>query len=142
MTQELNKQEPTKSRKSPKKPCFKVFVGNLPFNITKEDIETHFKPCGTITSVRILTKKDGTPRGCCFIEFADSKSEIKAIHMHHSLLKDRSINVEKTAGGGGNSIVRKRKIAKQRLESALIRRETERKKASKAAPPSEKTSKD
>lgn len=43
--------------------------------------------------------------------------------MHHSLLKERKIRVELTAGGGGNSASRKQKIEDKR---AKLQKERER----------------
>lgn len=42
----------------------------------------------------------------------------KVLRYHHTILKDRKINVEVTAGGGGNSETRKNKI---KLENDKVR---------------------
>ncbi|KAJ4373966.1 hypothetical protein N0V83_002705 [Neocucurbitaria cava] len=104
-----------------KKGRFIVFVGNLPYSATKEQIEEHFakiKP----TEIRLRTYK-GTNKfmGTCFVEFDRfDRMETCLKKYHHSLFPDgkkksegRKINVELSAGGGGNSEARKTKIMKQ-----------------------------
>ncbi|KAG2208429.1 hypothetical protein INT46_009630 [Mucor plumbeus] len=89
-----------------------VFVGNLPYTTTKEDLEKHFESAGGIKSVRLLTDKaTGKPKGFAFMEFENSKDLNKALAFHHTFFKKRQINVELTAGGGGNkSDARKEKL--------------------------------
>ncbi|CEP06886.1 hypothetical protein [Parasitella parasitica] len=89
-----------------------VFVGNLPYTATKEDLEKHFESAGDIKSVRLLTDKaTGKPKGFAFLEFENSKDLNKALAFHHTFFKKRQINVELTAGGGGSkSDTRKEKL--------------------------------
>ncbi|KAG9064879.1 hypothetical protein KI688_003141 [Linnemannia hyalina] len=98
---------------APKNQKFIVFVGNLPYNITKEQLEKHFESCGKISSVRIQTDKaTGKGKGFAFMEFPEPESMQKALYFHKTLFNKRPINVELTAGGGGNkSATRKKKIA-------------------------------
>ncbi|KAG0318798.1 hypothetical protein BGZ99_005448 [Dissophora globulifera] len=98
----------------PKNQRFIVFVGNLPYNITKEQLEKHFENC-KITSVRIQTDKvTGKGKGFAFLELPDVDSMQKALFFNKTLIKERPINVELTAGGGGNkSAGRKQKIAEK-----------------------------
>ncbi|RCH84070.1 hypothetical protein CU098_007473 [Rhizopus stolonifer] len=101
-----------------------LFVGNLPFTTTKEDLEKHFESAGTIKSVRLLTDKaTGKPKGFAFMEFENSKDLNKALAFHHTFFKKRQINVELTAGGGGNkSDVRKEKlkVKNERLQEERV----------------------
>ncbi|KAF9427438.1 hypothetical protein BGZ76_002336 [Entomortierella beljakovae] len=96
----------------PKNQKFIVFVGNLPYNITKEQLEKHFESCGKM-SVRIQTDKvTKKGKGFAFMEFTDAEAMQKALFFNKTLMKERPINVELTAGGGGNkSASRKKKIA-------------------------------
>ncbi|KAI1302674.1 hypothetical protein EDD11_005587 [Mortierella claussenii] len=97
----------------PKNQKFIVFVGNLPYSITKEELEKHFESCGKISSVRIQTDKiTKKGKGFAFMEFPDVESMQKALFFHKTLFNKRPINVELTAGGGGNkSAARNKKIA-------------------------------
>ncbi|GAA5866709.1 hypothetical protein JCM8547_002732 [Rhodosporidiobolus lusitaniae] len=98
-----------------------LFVGNLPYKVTVEEIQEHFKPCGETPTVRLLTPKSPSPsspasssKGCAFLEFLSPTSLQSALRLHHSTLQSRKINVELTAGGGGNSESRRKKIEEQR----------------------------
>lgn len=117
-------------------PRFILFVGNLPYKITEEDILAHFKNCKP-SSVRLRTDK-----GCAFIEYKneDLKESKRlmdiALRLHKSVLGGRKINVELTAGGGGNSQDRKEKIKakNEKLEEERMKRMmAEREKAKAAA---------
>ncbi|KAF9427966.1 hypothetical protein BGZ94_003732 [Podila epigama] len=92
----------------PKNQKFIVFVGNLPFNITKEQLQKHFESCSDITSIRVQTDKvTGKGKGFAFLELGTAEAM-------QTLIKERPINVELTAGGGGNkSASRKKKIAEK-----------------------------
>ncbi|KAF9298301.1 hypothetical protein BGZ74_009437 [Mortierella antarctica] len=94
---------------------FIVFVGNLPFNITKEQLQKHFESCTNITSIRVQTDKvTGKGKGFAFLELGTAEAMQKALYFNKTLIKERPINVELTAGGGGNkSASRKQKIAEK-----------------------------
>ncbi|KAF1800347.1 hypothetical protein V8B55DRAFT_1536916 [Mucor lusitanicus] len=115
-----------------------VFVGNLPYTTTKEDLEKHFESAGGIKSVRLLTDKaTGKPKGFAFMEFENSKDLNKALAFHHTFFKKRQINVELTAGGGGSkSDARKEKlkIKNERLAEERTKKHEEMK--GKTAPES------
>ncbi|KAG0683101.1 hypothetical protein C6P42_001875 [Pichia californica] len=105
-------------------PRFILFVGNLPYKATEEDIQKHFKNCKP-TNIRLRTDK-----GCAFIEYKnedpmESKRQMDiALRLHKSTLDGRKINVELTAGGGGNSLDRKEKIKvkNEKLEEERMKR--------------------
>jgi polyadenylate-binding protein 2 len=49
-----------------------VYIGNVDYGATAEELEQHFHGCGSINRVTILCNKfDGTPKGFAYIEFAD-----------------------------------------------------------------------
>jgi nucleolar protein 6 len=88
-----------------------LFVGNLPYKATEDDIKKHFKDVPSIDCVRIITdKKTKKPKGFAFLEVTDSISFQKALMYHQTLFRKRAINVELTAGGGGTSDSRLKKI--------------------------------
>jgi nucleolar protein 6 len=100
---------------------FTLFVGNMPFNVNEADVRQHFADCGVV-GCRLLRNKDtGVGKGIAFLDLSDSKGFVSAIKLHHSFLGGRAINVEPTAGGGGNSSQRMGKIElkKKRLEKVI-----------------------
>eukprot|EP01104_Vermistella_antarctica_P019081 TRINITY_DN7311_c0_g1_i1.p1 TRINITY_DN7311_c0_g1~~TRINITY_DN7311_c0_g1_i1.p1 ORF type:complete len:167 (-),score=34.31 TRINITY_DN7311_c0_g1_i1:392-892(-) len=90
---------------------FVVFVGNLSYKTTKEDLFVLFQCTGEDPRVRLLTDRvTKKPRGCAFIEFASKRALQKALKLHHHTMDERVINVELSAGGGGTGSQRTAKI--------------------------------
>ena len=60
----------------------KVYVGNLNFSVTTEDLKTYFADAGTVVdAVVIMDKYSGRSRGFGFVEMQDAKEADKAIEM-------------------------------------------------------------
>ena len=58
----------------------KVFVGNLDFRTTKEEVQTLFSQIGAIKDVFFPTDREsGRPRGFAFVEFQAEEDAQKAI---------------------------------------------------------------
>ncbi|KAJ1731135.1 hypothetical protein LPJ61_002678 [Coemansia biformis] len=93
---------------------FITFVGNLPFKTTADELRT-FLQAANPTSVRLMTNKEtGKSRGFAFVEFGTSEDLRHGLKFHHCSLGGKKINVELTAGGGGNSEKRTQKIKRRR----------------------------
>ncbi|CAI4223164.1 unnamed protein product [Auanema sp. JU1783] len=71
-----------------------VYVGNVEYGVTAEELEGHFHGCGSVNRVTILCDKfTGHPKGFAYIEFADREGAQHALTMSDSLLKGRQIKV-------------------------------------------------
>ncbi len=88
----------------------KVFVGNLSFDTTREQVEALFAPMGEITEIVVPTDRDsGRPRGFAFVTFASSESAAQAIQKLDGVeLGGRNLRVNEAMeraprpmGGGG-----------------------------------------
>lgn len=92
-----------------------LFVGSLPFKATPDQISAHFAPHPP-TQIRLLTDRvTKRPKGFAFLEF-DTREALEAgLGKHHTKFRGRVINVELTAGGGGKSENRAKRI-KERNE--------------------------
>ncbi len=87
-----------------------IYVGNLSFDVTEEDVQAAFEAFGKIESVKVIKDKySGASRGFGFVEMA-SKDEAKAAidGLNGKELKGRALNVnearprtERPRGGGG-----------------------------------------
>ena len=67
-----------------------VYVGNVDYGATAEELEQHFHGCGSINRVTILCNKfDGNPKGFAYVEFAEKQSVKKAMTMHYSEFRGR-----------------------------------------------------
>jgi len=71
-----------------------VYVGNVDYSSTPEEIQAHFQSCGTINRVTILCDKfTGHPKGYAYVEFADPSFVETAVTLNESLFKGRLIKV-------------------------------------------------
>ena len=73
----------------------KLFVGNLSFQATEEDLRELFQQAGTVESVRIVTDQfTGRPRGFGFVEMSTKEEAERAIEqLNGRLFRDRNLVV-------------------------------------------------
>ena len=58
----------------------KLFVGNLPYSISEEELTDKFSQCGTVDSARVITDQEsGRSKGFAFIEMSTDDEARKAI---------------------------------------------------------------
>lgn len=71
-----------------------IYVGNVDYSTTADDLERHFHGCGSVNRVTILTDKyTGNPKGFAYVEFADKDSVQIAVALDESSFKGRIIKV-------------------------------------------------
>ena len=72
----------------------KLYVGNLPFSSTEEELKELFAQHGEVTSVAIITDREtGRSKGFGFVEFAQSEDADKAIKLDNSEFGGRNLKV-------------------------------------------------
>jgi len=73
----------------------KLYVGNLPFGASEEDLRKLFAEAGTIQSVKIVTDSySGRSRGFGFVEMTSQEEAQKAISLvNGKTLMDRALIV-------------------------------------------------
>lgn len=60
----------------------KLFIGNLPYSVTTDDLKQHFAQAGDVVdAVVIMDKMSGRSKGFGFVEFATPEEAKKAIEM-------------------------------------------------------------
>jgi RNA recognition motif-containing protein len=88
----------------------KLFVGNLSFNTTENDLQDAFTAHGTVLETNLmLDKASGRPRGFAFVTMSTPEEAQKAIEaMNGATLDGRALTVnvarpreERPGGGGG-----------------------------------------
>lgn len=86
----------------------KLFVGNLSYQATEEDLTQLFSQAGTVESVKIVTDTyTGQPRGFGFVEMSTKDEAQNAITLlNGASFKNRNITVSEARprterGGGG-----------------------------------------
>ncbi len=53
-------------------PGRRIYVGNLSWQTTWQDLKDHFKQAGEVLYADVLTSSDGRSRGCGVVEFASA----------------------------------------------------------------------
>jgi RNA recognition motif-containing protein len=85
----------------------KLYVGNLPYNTSEDDLRTLFSQYGSVDSVAIITDRDtGRSKGFGFVEFGNDEEAKNAIQgLSGQEYGGRALTVNearpKTGGGGG-----------------------------------------
>ncbi|NWW45452.1 PABP2 protein, partial [Pedionomus torquatus] len=71
-----------------------IYVGNVDYGGTAEELESHFNSCGQINRVTILCDKfSGHPKGYAYIEFEEKSSVKAAVELDESVFRGRVIKV-------------------------------------------------
>ena len=86
----------------------KIYVGNLPYELTEEELREEFGTFGEVASVNIITDKyTGRPRGFGFVEMAVvSEGQAAIAGLNGKAMKDQTLNVNaarppsESRGGG------------------------------------------
>jgi RNA recognition motif-containing protein len=88
----------------------KLFVGNLSFNLTENDLQDAFAAFGTVTEVNLMMDRaTNRPRGFAFVSMSTKEEAEKAIQgMNGKQLDGRALTVnearpreDRPPGGGG-----------------------------------------
>ena len=88
----------------------KLFVGNLSFNTTENDLQDAFAAHGTVLETNLMVDKmSGRPRGFAFVTMSTPEEAQKAIEaMNGASVDGRALTVniarpreERPGGGGG-----------------------------------------
>ncbi|KWU41724.1 RNA-binding domain-containing protein, partial [Rhodotorula sp. JG-1b] len=70
-----------------------IYVGNVDYNSTPEEIQQHFASCGTINRVTILFDKFTGPKGYAYVEFAEPSLVQNAVLLDQSMFRGRQLKV-------------------------------------------------
>ncbi len=87
----------------------KLYVGNLPYTATEQDLSDKFVAFGTVLSVRLITDRDtGRTKGFGFIEMASEAEAHAAIdsldgtdYVGRPMKVNEARPQQKRSGGGG-----------------------------------------
>ena len=88
----------------------KIYVGNLSYDTTEDDLRTLFAKAGTVASVALIKDRDtGQSKGFAFVEMSNQSEAEKAIQTFNGYtLSNRPLKVnlarpreERSFGGGG-----------------------------------------
>ena len=87
----------------------RLYVGNLSFNVTSQDLEELFAQFGSVQSAQVVQDRDtGRSKGFGFVEMADDNAAQEAIrglnekeHDGRNLTVNEARPREERSGGGG-----------------------------------------
>jgi RNA recognition motif-containing protein len=91
----------------------KLYVGNLPFTTTEEELRELFEQHGTVESVNVITDRDtGRPRGFAFVELDEGSADAAKEALNGHEVSGRNIRVneahDRPRGGGDGGRPRRR----------------------------------
>ena len=89
----------------------KLFVGNLSFQTTENDVSDAFAHCGAVEAVTIITDRDtGRSKGFGFVTMSEEDADKAITQLNGSQLDGRALTVNEAKpmvkrdfGGGRNS---------------------------------------
>jgi hypothetical protein len=82
-----------------KKMSTKLYVGNLSFGVTSEDLQEHFAQAGTVESANVVEDREtGRSRGFGFVEMSSAEEAQAAIE--RNLVVNEARPREEGGGGG------------------------------------------
>lgn len=92
----------------------KLYIGNLPYNVRDEDLQSKFSEFGAVASAKVITDREtGRSKGFGFVEYeSDSDADSAVEKMNGQAFNGRNINVSEARpqapredrgprGGGG-----------------------------------------
>ena len=88
----------------------KLYVGNLSFHLTSDDLQEHFGQAGTVESAKVIEDRDtGRSRGFGFVEMSSDEEAAGAIEQFNgqeyegrNLVVNEARPREEPGGGGGH----------------------------------------
>jgi RNA recognition motif-containing protein len=81
----------------------KLYVGNLSFNVTEDQLSTLFSEFGEVVSVKIITDSySGRPRGFGFVEMENHEEAISALNGKEYEGRPLTVNIARERSPRGN----------------------------------------
>ena len=89
----------------------KIYVGNLPFSATEDEVRERFADFGEVESVSLISDRySGQPRGFGFVEMEDEGADKAIASLNNTSFGERTLRVSlarqreggpRRGGGGG-----------------------------------------
>jgi len=77
----------------------KLYIGNLPYHTTEDDVRsllTRYEPIHSV--ILIADKKTGRPRGYGFVELEEPEAEVAARELDNRMYMGRNLRIGKATG--------------------------------------------
>ncbi len=83
----------------------KLYVGNLPYSTTEDELRSLFSQAGTVASVALIKDRDtGQSKGFAFVEMSNQVEAEKAISMFNGRSmgqREMKVSIARPREGGG-----------------------------------------
>lgn len=73
-----------------------VFINNLPYKATEDDLREKFANAGAIKAIRIPKRGDGAAKGIAYVEFEGAEGMEAALKLHNTPVRGRAVWVRKS----------------------------------------------
>jgi len=71
-----------------------IYVGNVDYSTTPEELQEFFQSCGAVNRITILCDKfSGHPKGYAYVEFKDADAIVNAMILNESEFKGRPLKI-------------------------------------------------
>jgi RNA recognition motif-containing protein len=71
-----------------------IYVGNLPFNATEQDVQSLFAQHGTVEAVKLINDREtGRPRGFGFVDMPPSEAQAAIQALNGFQMNGRALRV-------------------------------------------------
>lgn len=78
-----------------------IYVGNLPYSVTEDDLRELFAPHGELLSVKLISDRDtGLPRGFGFVEMEAAPAAAAIAALDGTEYKGRTIRINEARDKG------------------------------------------
>jgi RNA recognition motif-containing protein len=72
----------------------RIYVGNLPYSVTRDQLAQLFSPFGEVTDIHVVTdRQTGRPKGFAFVEMDDAGAQKAISQLNGSALGERALTV-------------------------------------------------
>jgi polyadenylate-binding protein 2 len=73
-----------------------IYVGQVDYSATPEELQEHFASCGTVNRVTILCDQYRNPKGYAYIEFDSAEAVEAAVLLNDSEFKSRQLKARRS----------------------------------------------
>ncbi|KAF2812040.1 uncharacterized protein BDZ99DRAFT_507497 [Mytilinidion resinicola] len=106
--------------KDGKPPNNRIFVGNLSFDVTKEELTQHYAQCGEVTDVFMATFEDsGKCKGFAWVTFEDLDAAKAAVVGWTYKSKSHSDDESEESGGDDTKLTENKKAKRPKKEKKM-----------------------
>jgi len=90
----FKKQDAAHANNGPNVDSRSIYVGNVDYTTTNDELQEFFQSCGPVNRVTILQNKwTGQPKGFAYVEFQDSDAIVNAMILNETPFKGRPLKI-------------------------------------------------